>query len=179
MPDLLYHISDRGDITQFVPRPAPVQRPGQAAPEGEMVWAIDGDHLHNYLLPRDCPRITYYALPTSTSEDVERLMAGTGARYVVAIETKWLPELQRSTLYRYDFAPDPFVAHDPGAGYYIACEPITPVAVTPISDLIAELLQHNVELRIMPSLWGLCDRVVASSLQFSCIRMRNATPRPL
>jgi len=29
--------------------------------EPELVWAIDGDHLRNYLVPRDCPRVTYYA----------------------------------------------------------------------------------------------------------------------
>jgi Family of unknown function (DUF6886) len=32
-------------------------------------------------------------------------------------------------------------------------------------------------LRVMPSLWQLHDAVVASTLQFSIIRMRNAQPR--
>jgi hypothetical protein len=48
----------------------------------------------------------------------------------------------------------------------------------PIDDLLAELISHNVELRVMPSLWKLHDAVVDSSLQFSIIRMRNAQPRP-
>ncbi len=177
MTDFLHHISDRGHIVRFDPRPAPLQSPGQKGPEGKMVWAVDRFHLHNYLLPRDCPRVTYYATPTSASEDVERLMAGTAARFVIAIETGWLPEVQRTTLYRYDFDPDPFVVHDSGAGYYIAREPIVPIAVTAISDLLTALLAHDVELRIMPSLWGLRDRVVASTLQFSIIRMRNARMR--
>ncbi len=104
-------------------------------------------------------------------------MAGTAARFVIAIETGWLPAVMGTTLYRYDFAPNPFILHDPGAGYYIAREPIVPVAVTSIPDLLTALLAHDVELRIMPSLWGLRDRVVASTLQFSIIRMRNARPR--
>jgi hypothetical protein len=174
--NLLYHISDRPDIARFDPRPAPYQASG-LQPEGEMVWAVDGDHLQNYLLPRDCPRVTFYALPTSTPEDVERLMAGTAARYVIAIETGWLPEVLRTTLYRYDFAPDPFVLQNADAGYYISREPIVPIAVTPIPDLLTALLEYDVELRIMPSLWGLRDRVVAATLQFSIIRWRNARPR--
>src|SRR6185295_3363265 len=98
MLDTLYHISDAPDIARFDPRPAPPGS-GQA---GNMVWAIDHTHLHNYLLPRDCPRVTFYALPESSAEDVARLMAGTSARYVVAIEAGWLPELLRTRLYRYD-----------------------------------------------------------------------------
>ncbi len=35
-----------------------------------MVWAVDRFHLHNYLLPRDCPRVTYYTAPTSAPEDI-------------------------------------------------------------------------------------------------------------
>jgi hypothetical protein len=124
MTGLLYHISDRPDIARFDPRPAPPQSAGQQGPEGEMVWAVDGDHLRNYLLPRDCPRVTYYATPTRAPEDVERLMAGTAARAVIAIETGWLPQVMRTTLYRYDFAP----------------ELILPVAVTPIPDLLTALL---------------------------------------
>jgi hypothetical protein len=46
-----------------------------------------------------------------------------------------------------------------------------------IEDLLGELLACDIELRVMPSLWPLCDAVVASSLRFSCIRMRNALPR--
>ena len=142
-----------------------------------MVWAVDGDHLQNFMLPRDCPRVTYYALSTSAPEDVERLMAGTAARYVVAIESAWLPEVRRATLYRYDFDPAPFQCLLPDAGYFIARQSIIPVAVTPIPDLLAALLEFDVELRVMPSLWGLRDRVVASTLQYSIIRMRNALPR--
>lgn len=174
MPDTLFHISDQPDIPRFDPRPAPGPNPTQA---GSMVWAIDQQHLHNYLLPRDCPRITFYALPESNPEDVSRLLSYSSASYIVAIETVWLPEVRSRRLYCYGLPGASFTPIDVGAGYYISREPVIPRAVTAIDDLLGELLRHGVELRIMPSLWPLYDAVVASTLQFSIIRMRNAQPR--
>jgi uncharacterized protein DUF6886 len=175
MPDTLYHVSDAPGIARFDPRPAP-EGSGQ---QGGMVWAIDRAHLHNYLLPRDCPRVTFYALPESTPADVDRLMAGTSASYVVAIESGWLPRVLSERLYCYELPGSSFTLADAGAGYYIARAPVVPRAARPIDNLLGELLAHDVELRVMPSLWKLRDAVVASSLQFSIIRMRNALPREL
>lgn len=170
----LFHISERADITRFDPQPAPTPAPGL---EGEIVWAIDGAHLPNYLLPRDCPRVTFYALPESAPADVERLMGGSTARSVVAIEARWLPAVRHAHLYRYELPPGTFTVWDAGAGYYISRRPVVPLAVTRIEDVLGELLTYDVELRVMPSLWKLRDAVVASTLQFSIIRMRNARPR--
>ncbi len=142
-----------------------------------MVWAIDREHVHNYLLPRDCPRVTFYARPESSPEDVVRLMSYSSATYIVAIEAQWLPEVLRQHLYCYEFPPDTFTVVDSGAGYYISRVSVTPQSVRPIDDLLGELLKHDVELRVMPSLWKLYDAVIASTLQFSIIRMRNAQPR--
>lgn len=173
-PDTLYHVSDVPSIARFDPRPAPSPGSGH---EGLMVWAIDHEHLPNYLLPRDCPRVTFYARPSSAPEDVERLMAGSSASRIVAIKSRWLPEVLRQRLYCYEFPPDSFSLADEGAGYYISREPVVPRSVAVIDDLLAELLRCDVELRVMPSLWKLRDLVVASTLQFSIIRMRNAQPR--
>ena len=38
-------------------------------------------------------------------------------------------------------------------------------------------MKRDVELRFVPNLWPLRDAVVASTLQFSLIRMRNALSR--
>ena len=104
-------------------------------------------------------------------------MAGTSAGHVVAIETGWMPALRQGRLYQYELPPDTFVPVDEGAGYYISREPVVPLGVVTIDDLLGELLACDIELRVMPSLWPLCDAVVASSLHFSCIRMRNAVAR--
>jgi hypothetical protein len=54
---------------------------------------------------------------------------------------------------------------------------VVPTKVQVIDDPIAELLRRGVDLRFVSSLWPLRDAVVASSLRFSFIRMRNAQPR--
>ncbi len=105
-------------------------------------------------------------------------MTGVSARVVVAIEARWLPVVQRTHLYRYDLPAETFKVYDAGAGYYVSRETVVPQGVTPITDVLTELTRLDVELRVMPSLWSLRDAVVASTLQFSIIRMRNAAPRP-
>lgn len=172
MTDILFHISDRPDIARFEPRPAPPSS-GQT---GQMVWAVGQRLLHNYLLPRDCPRVTFYARPDSLPEDIERLMSYSSARYVVAIESGWLPEVIRHRLYMYAVPAESFSPVAEGADYYISREDVVPRSVRPIDDLLGELLKRDVELRVMPSLWRLRDAVMASTLKFSIIRMRNALP---
>jgi hypothetical protein len=171
----LYHISDKRGIKRFDPRPAPSK---SAQQEGEMVWAIDYEHLHNYLLPRDCPRVTFFATKDSKPDDVEKLMGGTSARHVVAIEARWLPKVQEACLYQYEFDPAEFTCVDQVAGYYVCRKPITPIAETTIDDILVSLLKHDVELRIMPLLWKLREAVINSTLGYSIIRMNKAQPPP-
>jgi len=174
MTERLFHFSDDPSITRFVPRPPPSASAGVT---DDVVWAVGGRLRHNYLLPRDCPRVTFYPAPGSTPGDVARLMAGTSAGHVVAIETGWMPALRHGCLYQYELPPDTFVPIDEGAGYFVSRAPVIPLGVHTIDDLLGELLACDIELRVMPSLWPLCDAVVASSLHFSCIRMRNALAR--
>jgi hypothetical protein len=42
---------------------------------------------------------------------------------------------------------------------------------------VLAILQRGVELRVLPDLWSLRDAVIASTLEFSIIRWRNASPR--
>jgi hypothetical protein len=65
---------------------------------------------------------------------------------------------------------------DEGAGYYISRRAAVPLSETKIDDILGALLEHNIELRIMASLWELREAVIHSTLQFSIIRMRNARP---
>ncbi len=43
--------------------------------------------------------------------------------------------------------------------------------------LLQRLTATGVELRLTPSLWPLHDALIGSSVPFSMIRLRNATPR--
>ncbi len=172
--DELLHYSDDGEITTFAPRPAP--SPG-AAVSGLMVWAIDAAHRQNYLVPRDCPRVTFAPTVASSPADVARLMGPSAARAVVAIEAAWLARAWSAPLYEYRFDPAPFTVLDAGAGYWISRVAIAPLSCRRIAAPLVELTALGVELRVVPALWPLHDAVVASTLQFSSIRMRNAAAR--
>lgn len=165
---MLFHVSEEPGIGRFEPRPA-------ADGRGAVVWAVDDRRLRNYLLPRDCPRVTYYAGPETSSADIEQFL-GTHAA-VVAIEKGWLERLRSCRLYCYHLPPATFSCIDEGAGYHVSRVPVVPARVDVIDDAVSELLRRGVDLRVVPSLWPLRDAVVASTLEFSIIRMRNAQPR--
>lgn len=167
-PLTLFHVSEEPGIERFEPR---------AIAEGDepLVWAIDDDRLRNYLVPRDCPRVTFYAGGQTTSADVERFLGSSNA--VVAIEQAWLERLESCRLYCYKLPTETFDCADDCAGYFVSRLPVIPSGLRIVSDPIAELARRGVELRIMPNLWPLRDAVVASSLRFSIIRMRNAQQR--
>lgn len=175
MVNRLYHISDKGGIKQFDPRPAPSK---SARQEGSMVWAIDYEHLHNYLLPRDCPRVTFFATENSDPRDVERLMGNVPTKHVIAVEACWMPEIQKQCLYQYEFNPQGFTCVDEIAGYWISREPVVPIAETKIDNILAVLQRHDVELRVLQSLWELREAVINSTLGYSIIRMNKAQPPP-
>lgn len=165
---MLFHVSEESGIARFEPRAS------EYASE-PVVWAIEADRLHNYLLPRECPRVTFYAGSETTNADAERFLGASPA--VVAVESGWLERLRACRLYCYHLPPETFECLDECAGYFVSQLPVIPVSVEVIDDPIAELLKRSVKLRFMPNLWSLRDAVAASTLQFSMIRMRNALPR--
>jgi hypothetical protein len=164
---MLFHISEESGIEEFAPR----------VPEGggpAVVWAIDAKRLRNYLVPRECPRVTFYAGSATTGADAERFLGSSPA--VVAVESGWLDRLRACRLYCYHLPPESFECIDACAGYFVSRTSVVPARVEILEDPIAELLKRGVELRFVPNLWALHDAVAASSLQFSLIRMRNASP---
>jgi hypothetical protein len=167
-PCMLFHVSETPGIERFDPRPSEYT-------VDPVVWAIDNDRLRNYLLPRDCPRVTFYAGPQTVADDRERFLGASHA--VVAIEQGWLERLRASKLFCYHLPPETFECIDTCAGYYVSRVPVVPTQVDVIDDAIGELRRRNVELRIESDLWPLRDAVAASTLLFSIIRMRNALPR--
>lgn len=167
----LFHISEDPHIKVFVPRPSPSPFAGI---DGDIVFAISDRLLHNYLLPRDCPRVCYYAGEDSSAEDIDRLLGPTEASYVMALESRWRPIIEETTIYCYELPPESFSLLDACAGYYISYERVVPVSMKPVSDLLTELAGRRVELRFMDRLQPLADMVRVSTLAFSLIRMRNA-----
>ena len=165
---MLFHVSEEPGIERFDPRPSEYT-------VEPVVWAIDADRLRNYLVPRECPRVTFYAGPQTTRADKERFL-GSGVA-VMAVEEDWLTRVQKSRLYCYHVSPQTCECIDESAGYFVSRESVLPTRVEVLEDPVSELRRRGVELRFLPDLWSLRDAVVASSLQFSIIRMRNALPR--
>lgn len=167
----LYHISDRAGIELFEPRTG-----GHGFEEEALVWAIDREHLPNYLFPRDCPRVTFYVREDTDPSDIERFFGHTNADRVIAVESAWMQRIQEERICRYEFDSAGFTLVDETAGYYVSREAVKPIAEKEITDILSEIADHNVELRIMPSLWKLREAVIHSTLGYSIIRMRNAQP---
>jgi 8-oxo-dGTP pyrophosphatase MutT (NUDIX family) len=99
------------------------------------------------------------------------------SQVVVAVENRWWERLRSCLLYCYHLPPETFTCVDGCAGYFVSRAPVVPTGVQVFNDLVTELLRRNVELRFLPDLWPLRDAVVASTLRYSLIRMRNAHPR--
>jgi hypothetical protein len=165
---MLFHISEQPSIERFEPRPSEYTKES-------VVWAIHESRLCNYLLPRDCPRVTFYAGPRTSPADVERFLGS--SRAVVAVESGWYERLRSCRLYRYHMPPETFECVDQCAGYFVSRVPVVADRVEVLDDVMAELLRQHVELRIVPDLWPLRDAAVDSTLSYSLIRMRNARPR--
>ena len=180
-PHALWHVSEDASIECFEPRvpPRKTEEPLKpiAAGRGPYVWAIDTRHLPMYWFPRDCPRGTFWAASETTAEDAERLLAG--AARVHAVEGAWLDRIRAARVVAYrlpeeTFAPDPEVG-----GYWLSREPVMPLELVELGDLLSRHAAAGIELRIVENLWPLWDRVVASTLEFSGMRLRNALRRPV
>jgi hypothetical protein len=163
-------VSEDASIERFEPHVSVTAESGEPR-----VWAIDTRHLPMYWFPRDCPRGTFWATQQTTQEDADRLLAG--ATRVHAIEGGWLERMRAALVVAYrlpkeTFAPDPEVG-----GYWLSREPVAPLEVVELGDLLARHAEAEIELRIVESLWPLWNLVAASTLEFSGMRLRNARPR--
>ena len=162
----IYHYSEDPTISEFVPRPSRLGAP--------LVWAIDAEHAPLYELPRDCPRVCFWPLPTSSAEDLARWWEPVAGNKVIAIEAAWLDQVRAAMLYRYVFGLhqgfEPIHDH----GVHVCAHPVQPLAVEPMGDLLACQMALGVELRICQSLVPLGRAIINTSLHFSLIRMRNA-----
>src|SRR5579862_1459369 len=103
MESQLYHYSEDPTIERFVPR-SPAARP-EVEP---FVWAIDAEHSPLYYFPRDCPRVSYWPLPETTTADRQRFFGAVEARMVIAIEWAWFDRLRSARLARYRLPAETF-----------------------------------------------------------------------
>jgi hypothetical protein len=57
-------------------------------------------------------------------------------------------------------------------------EPVDALERVTIGDLVGRHAAAGIALRMLSDIWPLWDAVVASTLEFSGMRLRNAGPRP-
>lgn len=164
----LFHVSEEANLSVFHPR----RLEGTSVSE-PVVWAIDDPHLVNYLLPRDCPRVTFASGSQTSASDGARFFPA-GLRRVVAIEADWLARAMDVVLYIYDLPAQTFELFDASAGYWLSREQVQPLGVTALPSALLEIARRGAEVRVLERLWPLHEAVVSSTLEFSMIRMRNA-----
>lgn len=163
----LFHVSEDDDLKVLHPRPY------ETAPDaGPIVWAIDDLRLPNYLLPRDCPRVTFAAGPMTSAEDRVRFAAGEGR--IVVIEAAWLQRVCSCRLHLYEVPVESFQLFDQIAGYWVSTGSVVPTQVTTVTDVATAITERGGELRVVHRLWPLHHAIANSTLAFSMIRMRNA-----
>jgi hypothetical protein len=168
-PGEVLHFSEDPTITRFAPHVASTARQPEA-----YVWAVDADRAPDYWFPRQCPR----AMAWTTSSTTEADRTWLGDDRVHAIEYDWLAAMRTTRVYAYRFAESafsPFGTPPHAVVSTTAAEPLGPPE--PIGDLLGLHEEAGIQLRVLPNLWGFVDVAAASSLGFSGIRLRNATPR--
>ena len=164
----LWHVSEDDRIRRFEPR----ANPGHDSTEA-LVWAIDDAHVPAYWSPRECPRGTFWATARTTPEDAELL---NGASRVHAVEGSWLERMRTAHVVAYRLPDETFAADPEVGGYWLSREPVAPLEIVELGDLLALHVGGGIELRLVASLWPLWSRVVTSTLEFSGIRLHNAAP---
>jgi hypothetical protein len=164
----LWHVSDDHSIRRFEPR----ADPAHDSPEA-LVWAVDDAHVPAYWFPRELPRATFWAVDATTEADVQRFLTGDRARRVHAIESSWLDALRAARVVAYRLPAATFEPYPRAAGYWVSHEPVEPLECRELGDLLVRHAEAGIELRVVPQLLPLWERVIASTLEFSGIRLRN------
>jgi hypothetical protein len=167
-PHALWHVSENAAITRFEPHVS-----ATAASSDPRVWAVDTRHLPLYWFPRECPRGTFWATSDTIRQDGALL--GDSSR-VHVVETGWLQRIRNARVIAYRLPDATFTRDGDVGGYWLSREAVEPLEVVELGDLIQRHEASGIELRALPNLWPTWNRVAASSLEFSGIRLHNALP---
>ena len=167
--DEVLHFSEDPTIRVFHPHSAPTSTDPKP-----YVWAVDADRCPDYWFPRQCPRAMAWLGPTTTRADAARIL-GPGTARVHVIEYSWLASLQTTRLYAYRLPKSRFTAYGPHKSAPVSEETVEPLGPPQrVGDLLDLHREAGIQLRLVGNLWPWWHEVVASTAEFSGIRLRNA-----
>lgn len=157
----LYHFSEEGDISLFVPRPP--RRQPEAEP---LVYAIDARHSPLYLFPRDCPRIGVWS------------PGGEGRLY---IQEDWAERWRSAALYRYHLPSETFLDCQ-DHGVWVSRSTVKPSSVDHLTqlDLLCPWPVHLVPslAELSKEFYDFSTKQFIGSDYVSMIRMSNLQDWP-
>jgi len=84
--------------------------------------------------------------------------------------------MRTADVFAYRLPEQSFDPHPDVGGYWLSHETVEPLEVRPLGDLVALHEGAGIELRVLENLWPLWNDVVASTLEYSGMRLRNAQP---
>src|SRR5581483_7823485 len=103
--------------------------------------------------------------------DVTRFLAGDRSSRVHVIEPQWLDPMRTTRAVAYRLPEETFERWD---RFWISRQPVEPLELVDLGDLVERHESAAIELRTESNLLGLWDEVIASTLDYSGIRLRNA-----
>ncbi|GAA0596466.1 hypothetical protein HPO96_30265 [Kribbella sandramycini] len=168
-PGEVLHFSEDPTIELF--RPYVAKTAGRITP---YVWAVGHDRAPGYWFPRQCPRAMAWVGPSTTPDDQARIIGAGGGTRVHAVEYGWLEAMRSVELYAYRLPAAEFELHDAAFVATSAVRPLGPAER--VGDLFALHDAAGIQLRVLNRLHDFWDQVVASTLEWSGIRLRNAKP---
>jgi hypothetical protein len=93
---------------------------------------------------------------------------------VHAVEPPWDERMRTTPLYAYRLPADGFEPYERAGGYWISRTTVEPVEVQRLGDVVELHRAAGIELRVVPRLLDLWGDVIASTLEFSGMRLRKA-----
>ena len=95
------------------------------------------------------------------------------SHHTIAIAHSLLADFRSARVWAYRLPTETFEPYERAAGHWVSREAVAPLAVEDLGDLLVRHAAAGIELRIVPDLAALWQRVIASTLEFSGIRLRN------
>jgi len=162
----LWHVSEDDSISRFAPRRTPT-----AGLDKLLVWAVDTRHLPLYWFPREHPRATFWANSGTTDADVVRFLGGDRALRSHVVEPGSFPAMRRTRVVAYRLPDETFEEWD---RFWVSRETVEPLELVELGDLVDLHEAAGIRLRSAGDLSALWQDVIASTLDYSGIRLRNA-----